>query len=62
MRAADDGYAARFSAFFVASSFFRFESESQLQPMAANAPRWAAKQQFDKEIYAILAPSFCCDD
>lgn len=42
MRAADGGWAARFLAFFVALSFFRFGSESLLQPTAANASRWAA--------------------
>ena len=43
MRAADDGWAPRFMAFFVALSFFRFGSEAQLQPIAANARRWAAE-------------------
>ena len=41
MRAADDGWATHFSAFLVASSLFRFDSESQLQPIAANADRWS---------------------
>jgi len=40
MRAADDGWAARFSAFFAAWSLFRFGGESPLQPIAANASRW----------------------
>jgi hypothetical protein len=35
MRAADDGWAARFLSFFAALSLFRFDS-------AANACRWAA--------------------
>ena len=43
MRAADDGWAARFLAFFAALSFFRFDRESTLQPIAANADRWAHK-------------------
>jgi hypothetical protein len=42
MRAADDGWAARFLAFFAALSLFRFDSVSQLQPIAANASRWLA--------------------
>jgi hypothetical protein len=42
MRATDGGYAARFSGIFLALSFFRFDSESALQPTAANAHRWAA--------------------
>lgn len=41
-RAADGGYAPRFSAFFGALSFVRFEGESTLPPTAANAHRWAA--------------------
>jgi hypothetical protein len=41
MRAADGGYAARFSSFFVALGFSRFEGESTLPPTAANASRWA---------------------
>ena len=44
MRAADDGWAARFSAFLLAWSLFRFDSESQFQPIAANAGRWALVQ------------------
>ena len=40
-RAADLGYAPRFQAFFVASSFSCFGSESTLPPQAANASRWA---------------------
>jgi hypothetical protein len=39
MRAADDGWAARFLSVFAALSLFRFVSESQLQPIAANASR-----------------------
>ena len=42
MRAADGGYAARFSSFFVALGFSRFDGESTLPPTAANAHRWAA--------------------
>jgi hypothetical protein len=38
-RAADDGWAARFQAFFAASGLLRFDRESQLQPIAANANR-----------------------
>jgi hypothetical protein len=34
MRAADGGWAARFSAFFVALSLFRFDGESTLSPTA----------------------------
>ena len=45
MRAADLGYAPRFQAFFVASSFLRFDGESTLPPQAANANRWAAEQK-----------------
>lgn len=41
MRAADDGWAPRFLSFFAALSFLRFGSESQLQPIAANACRSA---------------------
>ena len=51
MRAADGGWAARFSAFFVALSLFRFDSESQLQPTAANANRWALRNIEDVLIY-----------
>ena len=40
-RAPDLGYAARFLSFFVALSFFRFDSESTLPPQAGNASRWA---------------------
>ena len=32
MRAADGGYAVRFSSIFLASSFFRFDGESTLAP------------------------------
>ena len=38
-RAADKWESARFSALFVASSSFRFDSESTLRPLAANASR-----------------------
>jgi hypothetical protein len=38
-RAPDLGYAPRFLAFAVASSFFRFEGESTLPPQAGNASR-----------------------
>ena len=49
MRAADDGWAARFSAFLVAWSLFRFDNESQLQPIAANASRWATQKRITFE-------------
>jgi hypothetical protein len=39
MRAADGGWAARFSSIFIALSFLRFDSESTLPPTAANASR-----------------------
>lgn len=45
MRAADGGWAARFSAFFVALSFFRFDSESTLLPTAVNASRWITNEE-----------------
>jgi len=38
-RAADGGWAARFSALLLASSCFRFDSESNPTPTAANANR-----------------------
>lgn len=38
-RAADGGYAARFLGIFLALGFFRFEGESTLPPIAANADR-----------------------
>jgi len=41
LRAADGGWAARFLAFFAASSLIRFENESSPSPTAANACRWA---------------------
>lgn len=39
MRAADGGWAARFSSFFAALSLPRFDKEPPLQPTAANACR-----------------------
>jgi len=41
--AADGGYVARFSSFFAAWAFLRFDGESTLPPTAANAHRWAAE-------------------
>ena len=40
-RAADGGYAPRFSSLFAALGFVRFDGLSTLPPTAANAPRWA---------------------
>jgi N-acetylglutamate synthase-like GNAT family acetyltransferase len=42
MRAADGGWAARFSAFFATLGFLRFDRESEPTPTAANACRWPA--------------------
>jgi len=44
MRAADGGWAARFSSVFVVLGFLRFDRESTLQPTAANAYRWALRR------------------
>jgi hypothetical protein len=44
MRAADDGWAARLLGVFAALSLFRFVGESPLQPIAANASRWAPSE------------------
>jgi predicted kinase len=54
MRAADDGWAAHFSSFFAAWSFLRFDGESQLQPIAANASRWAAIRNLRSKNLATL--------
>ena len=40
MRAADKWESARFSGFWLAWGWFRFQSESTLPPLAANAGRW----------------------
>jgi hypothetical protein len=44
-RAADGGYAPRFFGIFLALGVFRFEGESPLPPTAANANRWAVKEE-----------------
>jgi hypothetical protein len=41
MRAADGGYAPRFSGICLALSFSRFGGQTTLPPTAANANRWA---------------------
>ena len=41
MRAADKWESARFLSLFLALGGFRFESDSTLPPLAANAGRWA---------------------
>jgi hypothetical protein len=58
MRAADDGWAARFLGVFTALSLFRFDSESQLQPIAANAHRWAAAQ-VPRSYFIVIQASSC---
>lgn len=54
MRAADDGWAARFLSFFAALSLFRLDGESKLQPIVANACRWAARQLNSQKVKMIV--------
>ena len=42
-RAADKWESPRFLGLFLARGWFRFEGESTLRPLAANAHRWAAR-------------------
>ncbi len=51
MRAPDKWDSPRFQAVCVASGFFRFRTLSPLRPLAGNAGRWAADDDFESDKY-----------